>query len=275
MVEKPKKKNIVLFDLDGTLTPPRKSISRSTVLMIKQLARRCTVGIVSGSPWSYIKQQAGIILKGSAGVNCDNLLIMPCNGTQLYRYDSSCLDYILEYELDMKSHMKNNMGEHSYKGLINHLLELQLQANKKIRTDCLTGNFISYRTSMINWAFIGRDACTKEREIFVQTDQKENIRNIFRDALRVRLDASSLRGLELSLGGDTSIDIYPKGWDKTHALRHCGDLRVWFIGDRCTPTGNDYPLWAALEPEGRAFQTEGPLQTCDIVEEKIIPFLNK
>ena len=75
--------------------------------------------------------------------------------------------------------------------------------------------------------------------------------------------------LELKLGGDTSIDIYPKGWDKTYALRHFSGSTVWFIGDRCTGAGNDKELYDALKKEERAFETSGPAKTVELIEELI------
>ena len=72
--------------------------------------------------------------------------------------------------------------------------------------------------------------------------------------------------IEATLGGNTSIDIYPTGWDKRHALRHLDEKQIpWFVGDRCEQGGNDYPLYAALKDSGRSFKTSGPSETCEII----------
>ena len=65
---------------------------------------------------------------------------------------------------------------------------------------------------------------------------------------------------QLSLGGDTSFDIYPNGWDKTYALSHFSqeDWVFWFVGDRCYPEGNDYEIFSHLKTTGSAFETSGP-----------------
>jgi phosphomannomutase len=71
--------------------------------------------------------------------------------------------------------------------------------------------------------------------------------------------------ITVKLGGDTSFDIYPTGWDKTYALRHFSGRNVWFVGDRArSPKGNDYEIFRACEP--RSFHTSGPEQTKEIVE---------
>ena len=52
--------------------------------------------------------------------------------------------------------------------------------------------------------------------------------------------------LEASIGGQISIDIYPKGQNKSQVL---DDLEgpIMFFGDRCEPGGNDYPIVSRIE----------------------------
>ena len=47
--------------------------------------------------------------------------------------------------------------------------------------------------------------------------------------------------LEFSVGGEISIDIYPKGKNKSQALLDMTGKTVFF-GDRCEPSGNDFPI---------------------------------
>ena len=70
--------------------------------------------------------------------------------------------------------------------------------------------------------------------------------------------------ITVKLGGDTSFDIYPTGWDKTYALRHFGGRNVWFVGDRAhSPKGNDYEIFQACG--SRSFHTTGPKETIEII----------
>ena len=74
-----------------------------------------------------------------------------------------------------------------------------------------------------------------------------------------------MQDITLKFGGDTSFDIYPKGWDKTYALRHFSDKTVWFVGDRArSPKGNDYEIFQACG--WRSFHTNGPEQTKSIID---------
>jgi hydroxymethylpyrimidine pyrophosphatase-like HAD family hydrolase len=53
-------KNIVLFDMDGTLTEPRKNLDNSMLDAISLLAQYADIGIVSGSPMEYIRRAVWI-----------------------------------------------------------------------------------------------------------------------------------------------------------------------------------------------------------------------
>ena len=45
------------------------------------------------------------------------------------------------------------------------------------------------------------------------------------------------------IGGDTGIDIYPVGWDKSQILSDFdSNDNLYFFGDKTLPGGNDEPL---------------------------------
>ena len=263
--------DIVLFDMDGTLTHARQKIDWQTVVALRELSRHCLIGVVSGSPYGYIDQQIKMLWSDVGSCKPSDVILLPCNGTQLLVFDIVTGYYQIEYEIDMKQHMCDKLGEKAYQELINHILELQIKFLSLHKFPALTGNFVSYRKSMVNWSPVGRDAKTDERNAFMKLDLEETIRESLCEALRVRLDASGLHEIEFNLGGATSIDIHPTGWDKTHALNHFGDRRVWFVGDKCEPGGNDHSLWAQLSPAGRGFTTTGPEETERLVREVILP----
>ena len=265
-------KPVVLFDLDGTLTPPRKSIEWSIVPVLRKLAQCADVGIVSGSPFAYIQEQGALMWNSISSLPGASVIIMPCNGTQLFRWSSREQQFTRRYELDFKSHLNDTNDASVYKKLVRSILELQLQfMDEHADFMDLAGNFLSYRGSMVNWSPIGRDAKSTERAAFEELDRQKNVRDELCTELRVRLDALGLTDVVFALGGVTSIDIYPRGWDKTHALNHCSDREVWFVGDKCDPGGNDHSIWKKLNEKGRAYVTSGPMETKRIIEEEILP----
>lgn len=270
-------KCICLFDMDGTLTQPRKSIDRKMITALRELSKMSvTIGIVSGSPWEYIHQQMSRAWKADeVGLYPDLVKIMPCNGTQLLEWSSSTGKYETVYKVDFKKHVNELAGKNVYNEFVRHILELQMEFIEEYNFENLTGNFVSYRTSMINWSPVGRDAKDKDREAFMKLDDEKDVRNKLRESLRVRLDDSGLHETDLNLGGFTSIDIHPTGWDKTHALRHCGNAKVWFVGDKCMVGGNDHTLYKHLTPHSRSFSTTGPEETEEIIRDHIMPHIER
>jgi hypothetical protein len=129
----------------------------------------------------------------------------------------------------------------------------------------LTGQFISYRGSMMNWCPIGREAGPEDRRIFENLDENLGVRMGLLVTLRDRLSSISKK-LTVKLGGSTSFDIYPQGWDKSYVLRRFSDGEtIWFIGDRCDLMGNDHEIYEALKPFGRAFKVGGPDETPHVI----------
>ena len=61
-------KKIVLFDMDGTLTPARKKMQWSMVDALADLQQAgAEIGIVTGSDLDYVRQQCDIIFDISTG----------------------------------------------------------------------------------------------------------------------------------------------------------------------------------------------------------------
>ena len=70
----------------------------------------------------------------------------------------------------------------------------------------------------------------------------------------------------IKLGGQTSFDIYPTGWDKSYVFKDFQNFeRIYFIGDKCEPMGNDYEGYVAAGDYG--IQTDGPESTGRILSE--------
>ena len=96
-------------------------------------------------------------------------------------------------------------------------------------------------------------------------------RNKYLEILRNRLKDLDIE-ITVKLGGNTSFDIYPVGWDKTFALSHFNpsEWDFWFVGDRCGIDGNDYEIFTRLKNSGQAFETSSPAETVDIIDFHIL-----
>jgi phosphomannomutase len=191
--------------------------------------------------------------------------LMPCNGTKLL-WPPSNVDE--EHKLLHNKSMEDHLGEKDYRILLQELIYSQIDISSEGIP--LTGHFIDCRGSTINWCPIGRNANNSQREDFMKIDKEGKIRNRVLTELRTMLEQKGLlKKVTIKLGGDTSFDIYPKGWDKTYGLKHFSNWDVWFVGDRCYPDGNDYEIYKECCKKDQGFITSGPEQTAEIIDEII------
>ena len=95
--------------------------------------------------------------------------------------------------------------------------------------------------SQINFSVIGRNCTTDQREDYVVWDAKSGERERIIKTLREEFQGW---GLSFRLGGQISIDITRKGWDKSYAfsnLKSSPDQCVFF-GDKICKDGNDFDI---------------------------------
>ena len=241
-------KKIILMDMDGTITPARKPIEQAMIDKLNDVLNKgISIAIVSGSTYGYILEQ----LSSWSRIEDPNVWVMPCNGTQCYHQGEEI------YSLNMRE----AVSEEDWKSLM-QLLFLGM-STVCIEEFPITGDHVSYRGSTINYCPVGRNANDAERQAFKEWDTKTNYRAKFADDMT----KSPLGAIfKFKVGGNTSVDIYPIGWDKSYAFRHFeGFDEIYFIGDRCEPMGNDYEGYIKAGQFGKI--THGPDQTIHILSE--------
>tara|TARA_B100000900_G_scaffold399907_1_gene402982 strand:+ start:2968 stop:3750 length:783 start_codon:yes stop_codon:yes gene_type:complete len=253
---------IVLFDMDGTLTLPRQKMGMMIASALGKLQREgFSVGIVTGSDMKYVEEQCDIMFDFSP-VNYRTVHYFPCNGTKYYTYEPA------QTELHNVS-MQDCVGKEKYNQIIYKLAENQFRMKHTLygKEIPLTGNFIDCRGSMINWCPIGRNASKEERNAWSDLDSKHSIRKILLDAY---FKDPIYEEVEVKLGGSTSFDIFPRGWDKTYVMRHLKDYEsIYFIGDKCVDHGNDKELYELLQKRNncRGYITDGPKTTISLIDQ--------
>jgi phosphomannomutase len=249
--------------MDGTLTPAREKVDDSVLFSMLGLLQRGggDIAIVSGSNFQYVHEQLGQFLPNYSMGN--RVKLLPCNGTQIYEYIGD------SWEQTYSVSMKDEVGDELYQKLIDGILHCQITRVRAYPDLPISGSFISYRGSTLNWSLIGRDSSKAERDAFANHEKNVYIRTILLNLLKNRVHSGKI---EYALGGQTSIDIFPKGWDKTYALKHFKDKECWFVGDRCEPGENDFHIWEELNKHGRAFKTSGPEETIQIMDQLINTF---
>jgi phosphomannomutase len=226
---------LILFDVDGTLTPARKVIEEP-MLEILQKLKLCPdlhIGFVGGSDLIKQKEQLGE----------ENLDLF------YWRFsENGLLGYKDNICIHKRSFVKALTDEKHFKQLINICLSVLSTLECPVKR----GTFIEYRNSMINISPIGR-ACTQtEREEFEAYDYKHHIRKNMIYNIQNKWSQYITKGnlqnipeLQFSIGGQISVDVFPKGWDKTYCLDFIKDTydEIHFFGDKTEKGGNDYEIY--------------------------------
>lgn len=191
---------LILFDVDGTLTPARKVIeSDFEEFLYGKIKSRATIGVVGGSDYTKIVEQ----LNGKRVLN-EFDYIFPENG----------LIHIEKGGREVsKQSITKHLGEENLQRFINFCLRYIADLTIPVKR----GTFIDFRNGMINICPIGRQCSYEERLEFNKYDEKHSIRRKMIEALRKEFADVDLT---YSIGGQISIDAFPNGWDKTYCLRH-------------------------------------------------------
>lgn len=233
-------KKVILLDMDGTITPARKPIEPPMISILNEIIEAgFHIGIVSGSPLNYMDEQLKSWDRWSK--NCNRIHKYPVNGTagldMKSEYTSAEWRWLLDDIKSADKRMRLSVG------------------GKEIRTP---DEIIQHRGSALNWCPIGRDANEDERHKFIQLDTARGFRVSFLEQMKCR--PLFHKKTVIKLGGQTSFDIYPTGWDKSYVFKDFESFeRIYFIGDKCEPMGNDYEGYVKAGNFG--IRTDGPKTT--------------
>ena len=235
-----------VFDIDGTLTPSRLPIDKKFEQYFFEWMQDKNVYFVTGSDKDKTIEQIGERIWKKATrcyQSCGNAVYE--NGKLIHQ-----LDFNLDTELTQ---------------LLNEFLD---RSNWKFNGDVYS-NHIESRIGLINFSTIGRSCTQEAREKYYEYDNSVGERK-----LHCQLIEDIFPHLEAAIGGQISIDIYPKGMDKSQVLNIIEQERLVkpdkyiFIGDRIEGGGNDYPLAKLMNKTDNCstFQTDGWEHTIQILE---------
>jgi len=218
------RQRIFLFDVDGTLTAPRKKVTPTMNAFLQSMRKRVPLAIVGGSDLAkQIEQLGDDVLKEFDYVFSENGLMAYKNG-----------------QLLAQQSIKLHLGEAKLKRFINFCLHYLADIDIPIKR----GTFIEFRNGMLNISPIGRNCSQAEREDFEKYDLKEHIREKFVQVLQEKFADLDLT---YSIGGQISFDVFPRGWDKTYCLpflQKDGFTDIHFFGDKTMKGGNDYEIFS-------------------------------
>ena len=234
---------IFMFDVDGTLTPSRLMMTEKFAKFFDKWSNENKYYLVTGSDLDKTKEQLPIAYIDKAEA------IFTCCGNQMWRDN----ELIYNNKFELTSKLKN-------------ALDIVLMSSQYPHR---YGNHIEDRGSMVNFSIVGRNCTQEQREDFYKWDNEKGERKKISTFLKQKF-----KDLDAVLGGQISIDIYPKGMDKSQIFNVIKQERLVqpdeyiFIGDRTKEGGNDYPLAKLMKETNNCytFQTTGWEQTQEILE---------
>lgn len=251
---------LLLFDVDGTLTLPRQEIGDEMDQYLQNLRSRVSLGLVGGSDLRKIAEQT---LPSNMRAACRDPLEI-CVKRFDYVFAENGLMAYKKGQLLSKQSIVNHLGEEKLQRFINFCLEYM----SKLQLPVKRGNFIEFRNGLINVCPVGRSCSQAEREQFQAYDEEHQIRRKFISELEAKFGSESAEplGLVYSIGGQISIDAFPKGWDKTFCLDLIDKThkKVHFFGDKTSPGGNDYEIFS--DPRTIGHSVNSPSDTLNQLE---------
>lgn len=246
----------MLFDIDDTLTKPRNRVTIPMAKALESLREIVDVGLVGGSDINKIAEQ--LSQDGDSDDTISNLL----NRFDYVFAENGLIAYKSGKQIGNESIIKH-VGEEVLQKIINYSLDYM----SKLILPAKRGNFIEFRTGMINICPVGRSCNQVEREQFAKFDHENGIRKKFVEQLREQF---SKYGIKFSIGGQISIDVMPLGWDKTYCLKYLESdyAKIYFFGDKTYDGGNDHEIFN--DPRTVGHSVTNPDHTLQLIHEMFL-----
>jgi phosphomannomutase len=245
-----KGKTLLLFDIDGTLTESRKVMKENMLECLKKASSYDDIDLatVGGSDLPKAREQLQSSIDFFKFNFTENGLVYLDDKKELHKVDK----------------LINYLGYDKFKEFVNFCLKYIADLDIPVKT----GTFVELRTGLVNISPIGRNCTQEERDAFVIYNKEHHILETFRETLLKNFGEKF--GLEISIGGQISFDVFPIGWDKRYCLKFVEKLydNIIFFGDKGYYGGNDYEIMTN-ERITRGVKVKSPKNTIELIN-KII-----
>ncbi len=230
-----KNKDLIVFDLDGTLAPTKSTIDTEMGKLIERLLTQKKVAVIGGGKLELFQHQFLNELKVPENL-LENLYLFPVTATSFFRYENG-----------WKNVYTHNLTSQE----IDKIMSVFTQVFKEInyqQPEKTYGNTIENRGSQVTWSALGQDVVKVLGDKGVDLKNQWKTENTPLKLKIAKLLQEKLPELEVHSAGFTSIDITKKGIDKSYGLRQMEELlntkieNMLFIGDAIFPGGNDYAI---------------------------------
>jgi len=222
-----KTKDLIVFDLDGTLAPSKQPMEPDMAGLLSKLLLLKKVAVISGGGYPQFERQFLGSLAGNDFEGLANLAILPTSGTRLLVWRGGWTEKYAE-------HLSK-----ADKDKIIPALNYALMAAGYSHPEQSYGELIEDRGSQITFSGLGQNAPLEAKQAW---DPDRTKRQKIADILKEKIPEFDVR-----IGGTTSIDITHRGVNKAYGIRKLEEHlkipleRMVFVGDALFFGGNDYP----------------------------------
>ena len=239
-------KQLIIFDLDGTLAESKQPLEKTMGEWIGKLLGTCRVAIISGGAWPQFEKQ--LLTNLPTGEILERLSLLPTSGTRFLTYDGTWTeryaeDFTPEESTKIKAALEKVFADGGY-------------ADQQH-----WGEIIEDRGSQITLSALGQEAPLDAKKTWDPDFAK-------RKAMQAKL-APLLPEFSIGMGGATSLDVTRPGVDKAYGIAKLNEVLgipiedMLFVGDALFEGGNDYP---ARRSGADCIQVAGPSETLKVIE---------
>ncbi len=251
-------KDLIVFDLDGTLTPSKANLQKDVAKLLARLLAVKKVAVIGGGSYGQFQRQFLEHFHPAKGL-LKNLFLFPTTSTSFYRYRSG-----------WKKIYAKGLSKREKKQVMRAFREA-FKEIKYVTPPKTYGKVIEDRGSQITFSALGQDVVKKlgvkrGEALKKKWNKGSDIRPRLIRALRKRLPEFEHEG------GYTSVDVTKPGIDKAYGVRQIKKTlkipisRMLFVGDALYRGGNDE---AAKRTGIDCMAVKGPAETKRIIRELI------
>jgi HAD superfamily hydrolase (TIGR01484 family) len=251
-------KKVIAFDLDGTLAVSKQPITKDMALLVEDLAKEKIIAVISGGTFKQFNTQflPPFSQEDLESAFIKNLILLPTSGSQRYEYNLEKKEWTLT-DIELFPEKEKQKARKVLKEMIDSGL-YDIPKNP-------TGEYIEDRLTQLSISALGQEAPIEQKKLW-DPDQKK------RQKMKVVLD-KELPETSIIIGGTTTIDILPKGFNKATGLERLLEKLgmtiddMVFVGDAIFPGGNDY---SAFEAGIESIKVSGPEETKETIKKWIV-----
>lgn len=254
-------KDLIVFDLDGTLTESKAPLKKDMEKALIALLKTKKVAVIGGGSYEQFQSQF-LGHFHCPRVLLSNLFLFPTTSTSFYRYNGG-------WKKVYRRVLKNSEKKKILKAFDDAFKTVGYVQPRKVWGKVIEDRGTQMTFSALGQEVVSRLGVTKGVALKEEWHKKNGPMRL----KIIRLMSKKLHSFEVRAGGLTSIDVTQKGIDKGYGVKqiektlHIPIKRMVFIGDALYRGGND----AAAKKSGiETIATKGPTDTITIIKKILI-----